>query len=493
MIWRAILGMSVCLALCAGAARGCTCAEAQPGTCTKLQTGDVAFLGTVTEAELVLPPAAAARSESNGSSAAAQGPNSHRSTATLLIHYKFHVDEIFAGPDATDIDLYSGGDDGDCGYRFQKGSQYLVFPQKETDERLFVTKCSETRPAADALALLPQLRAMKAGQHVASVFGVLRRADAPFLAAAGDPDEPLPDVALQLRSKYDRFRTTTDQNGVYSFYDVHEGTYSFTADLPARLELTQKTLMGGLPPFKIPNGACYEYNVDALPTGHIQGTVDGPDGKPLRMASLELYRAGEYSDSRPGLWSFQGARGVFDFDHVGPGEYILVYNRLNRMDPNSPYPRAFYPGVSDIAGAKVITLKDGQDLTNVKMTLGKGYATHPLRVHLKWTKQRPLGTVTVEVKAAQGNNPAAEKVADGLWEFTLLDSGEYTVSAYEVLRPPRTSRARQKGKDRTIAANVNTDCTIPPRIDTAAMHVSGADSEGTDIVLTFPELGCGNE
>lgn len=494
MIWRAILGMCVCLALSAAAAQGCTCTEAQPGTCTKLQTGDVAFLGTVTVADLVPQPAAPPSSgDSADSPTPARGANSSGSTSTLLIHYRFHVDEMFAGAAATDIDVYSGGQDGDCGYRFRKGSQYLVFPQKETDERLFVTKCSETRPAEDALALLPQLRAMKNGQRVASVFGVLRRADPPFLAAAGDPDEPLPHVALQLRSKFDRFQTTTDANGVYTFYDVHEGTYSFTANLPARMELTQKTLMGGLPPFKIPNGACYEYNVDALPTGHIQGTVYGPDGKPLQMASLELYRAGDYSDSHPGLWSFQGAKGVFDFDHVGPGDYILVYNRLNRMDPNSPYPRAFYPGVNDLSDAKPITLKDGQDLTGVKMKLEKGYATHPLRVHLQWTKQRPLGTVTVEVKATQGNNPAAEKVAGGLWEFTLFDSGDYTVSAYEELRPQRIVRPNKNRKAGDKVASVTPDCTIPPRIDTSAVHVSGSDSEATDIVLTFPELGCGNE
>src|SRR5579863_8937587 len=114
MIWRAILGMCVCLALFAGAARGCTCKEAQPGTCTKLQTGDAAFLGTVTVAELVQPPVAAS-SDSSGPSTAAHDTNSSSSTATLLIHYRFHVDEIFAGPDAAEFDVYSGGQDGDCG------------------------------------------------------------------------------------------------------------------------------------------------------------------------------------------------------------------------------------------------------------------------------------------------------------------------------------------------------------------------------------------
>ena len=45
---------------------------------------------------------------------------------------------------------------------------------------------------------------------------------------------------------------------------------------------------GGLPPFKIPNEACYEYDVDALPTGHIRGSVLGADGKPLEVASIDV-------------------------------------------------------------------------------------------------------------------------------------------------------------------------------------------------------------
>ena len=130
---------------------------------------------------------------------------------------------------------------------------------------------------------------------------------------------------------------------------MHAGEYDFTARLPVRMELTHRSQTGGLARFKIPNGACYEFDVNALPTGHIHGAVLGPDGKPLGVASVELYRAGTYNDAKPGLWGFQGAQGQFDLDHVGPGEYILVFNRMNRTDPNSPYPRAFYPGVGDVA------------------------------------------------------------------------------------------------------------------------------------------------
>ena len=454
-------------------ARACTCSPTTPGKCPGLHQGDVVFLGTVTAIEDM--PYAAPRSE--GSSDSSSPPVDI--VASRLTRYHFRIDEKFAGPDAAEVDIFAGGDDGDCAYRFKKGEQYLVFTQEETEGRLFATICNGTRPASEAIALIPQLRAMRNGTHVASVFGILRRADPPFLAPADDPDDPVPNVSLKLRSSIDRFETSTDQNGVYSFYDVHAGEYRFTANLPPRTELTQKTLTGGLPPFKIPDGACFEYNVDALPTGHIRGSVLGAKGKPLSLASVELYRAGSYADSKPGLWAYQGDKGVFDFDHIGPGDYIIVFNRANRKDPNSPYPRTFYPGVADIGDAQPIHLDDGQQLTKVNFRLTEGLPTRQIRVHVKWEKGRPPGTVTVMAKADHGRNPAAAKISDGLYQFTLLESANYTISAWEDL-------ARQGGS----ARGKNAPCLPPSRIDAASVAVAGSDETAKDLLLVFPAVGC---
>jgi hypothetical protein len=444
----------------APAALACTCSKAPPGVCPGLQQDDVVFLGTVTQAENVSP----------GGATPASGP---------LTRYHFRIDEKYAGLDAAEIDIFSGGDDGDCGFRFEQGAQYVVFSDRADDGRLFATICSSTRPASEARALLPQLRAMRNGQRVASVFGVLRRADPPLLAPLDDPDDPLPHIKLKLRSKDDRFATSTGPDGVYSFYDVHAGEYRFTADLPARFEFTQKTLHGALPPFKIPNGACYEYNVEALPTGKIRGSVLGPGGKPLAIASVELYRAERYDDGRPGLWGFQGPKGNFEFDHIGPGEYTLVFNRMNRLDPNSPFPRTFFPGAPELAGAKLIRLKDGQQVLNANIKLSNGYAVRRVRVHLKWEGTRQLGEVTVMARADRGENPAALKVADGVYEFALLESARYTISAWQDLDPHRAA-ARGRGDD----------CALPARIETAAVAVEGADSATKDVTLEFAAPKC---
>jgi hypothetical protein len=484
MIRRVLTALLVLIPVLSISSKACTCSEQAPSQCPGLQKDDVVFLGTVTAIEDIAYAAPRPPDSPDTATDTSSKPSAPVDIiASRLTHYHFHIDESFAPAggalSAAEIDIFSGGEDGDCGYRFKQGQQYVVFTHQGVDNRLFATICGGTRPVSEARALVPQLRAMRNGQRVASVFGVLRRSEPPFLALPDDPDEVLPDISLKLRSHDDRFETSSNSDGVYSFYDVHAGVYSFTARLPVRMELTRKSLTGGLPPFRIPNGACYEYDVDALPTGHIRGSVLGPDGKPLALASVELYRAGTYEDSRPGLWGFQGAEGVFNLDHVGPGDYILVFNRANRVDPNAPYPRAFYPGVADPSEARPIALKDGQQLLKVNMQVGGGYPTRLLRVQVKWQGARAPGSVTVMAQANSGENPSAQNLPGGSYQFTLLESANYTVSAWQDLTPRRAAPGRG-----------GADCSPPSRIEAEPVTVSGSDADTKSITLTLISPAC---
>jgi hypothetical protein len=511
MIQRALLALCLAAFVVPGAARACSCSQGPLGSCPSMTKDDVIFLGTVTDVAVVPPP---------------PGTNDPNQNAVIdparITRYHFHIDEKFSAPDSPEIDVFSGGDDGDCGYRFKKGEKYIVFTEQGTEGRLFATICNGTRPVSEGTAILPQLRAMRDGRRVASVFGVLRRAEPPTLAVPDDPDDPLPNVALRLRSRYDRFTANTDKNGVFSFYDVHAGDYQFTADLPPTLQLSERTLTGPLPMFSIPSDACFEYNVDALPTGRIIGTVTDPDGKPLRLASLELFRAGTYNGARSGLWTFQGSKGVFQFDHVGPGEYIIVYNRGNRMNPNSPYPRTFYPGVESVNEAQPIEVKEGEQLEKVVFAVKNGFPTRTVRVHLNWKDGKPPGSVTVMAKADKGDNPSAEKISDGVYEFTLMKGAHYTISAFEDLDPSASAarvhrggapvsaqraesgsgeagsfaaaRASSGGPDAAAstraAGNGATDCAAPVRLTSDSIVVDASGDSTSEITLTFANPLC---
>jgi len=480
--------LCVIFGLCgfAAAANACNCTAAAPGQCAGLQPSDTVFLGTVMDVQPVAQvPLSQQLTQSSeaGADAATPTPTSTNPSASPITRYHFRIDERFAGPNAAEIDVFSGGDDGDCGFKFEKGAQYVVYTQPEGSGQLFATICSGTRPASEAVALIPQLRAMRDRKHVAAVFGVLRRSDPPFLTPTEDPDDPVANTSVKLRSQLDRFQSNTDSSGVFSFYDVNAGEYNFSADLPDGSELTRRAAGGALPSFTIPDGACYEYNVDELPTGHIRGSVVGPDGKPLEIAALELYRAGSYADAKPGYWTFQGMQGVFDFAHVGPGKYLLVYNRTNRMDPNSPFPRMFYPGVANVKEAQPIELKDGEDLHDLTLKVSNGYPVRTLQVHLKWTGPEPDGEVTVAAHADHGENPAADFMDDGLYSFTLFRSTHYTISAWENLEPAKTTVVHRVGRKL-----VKETCALPAKIEAEPVTVSGADAK--DVTLFFPKPAC---
>ncbi len=487
MMQRSFLAATLFLFFVPSPLHACTCSKLPPGKCLGLQSDDTVFLGTVTEISAVAPDAASAEAATAAANTNDANPGAAPQAITPITRYHFHVDEKFAGPDTPFIDVFSGGDDADCGYYFKKGEQYIVFTQQETEGRLFAVVCSQTRPASEGRAILPQLRNMRNHDRVASVFGVLRRSDPPLLAPTDDPEDPIPHIKLKLRSKDDRFSSSTGPDGVYSFYDVHAGEYVYTADLPARFEFSQKTLKGGLPPFKLPSGACYEYNVNALPTGKIRGSVLGPNGKPLKIASVELYRADRFDSAKPGLWGFQGPDGKFAFDHIGPGEYLLVFNRMDRLDPNSPYPRTFFPGEPEQSEAKLIKVKDGQQILNANIKLGSGYPTRTVKVQLKWEGGRPSGEVTVTAQAEKGDNPAAQKISDGLYEFTLLQSTSYTFSAWEDLDPQRAAQRHNQPA-----------CTIPARIDSDIQKIPAVADDATadasddpaGITLTFTNPPC---
>lgn len=183
--------------------------------------------------------------------------------------------------DAKEVDVYSGRGGADCSYHFRLGETYFVTPYEDTGT-LLATVRSDTQPAADSGPLISELRARRNGKPYTSLCGVLQRTQQPYSwAISGDHDHPLPGIAIELVCADHTFSTQTDSRGVYRFYGLPAHTYHIKATLPANLELAQTILSEPQPPITIPEGACYQQDIDALPTSRIVGRVIGPDGLPL--------------------------------------------------------------------------------------------------------------------------------------------------------------------------------------------------------------------
>jgi hypothetical protein len=85
-------------------------------------------------------------------------------------------------------------------------------------------------------------------------------------------------------------------------------------------------------------------------------------------------------------------------------------------------------------------------------------------------------------KAEQGENPAVQKLGEGIYEFTLLQSAHYTISAWEDLDPQHLSQRR--GKE---------TCTIPAHIEAEPSIVDGADTTTKQVTLNFASIECGHQ
>jgi hypothetical protein len=434
---------------CSQVSLACSCGSAGPQPCPGLSAKDAVFVGTVLDIENPPP-------DDDGLG----GPGVSR--------YHFRIDENFAGTESKEIDVYSGRGGADCSYHFKQGQQYLVFPYRGNDSALFATICSPTRGVEEAQAILHQLRAMRDHQRVASVYGVLRSSQQPYASVSdGGPGRTLPSTRIELRSEDKTFVAVTDSNGAYAFYGVPEGEYHFAGELPAHFEFAQEILGGPLPPLKLPAHACFESDLTVLPAGRIRGRVLGPDGKPLTFAAVDLFRREKYATGTPGWDEAQDLKqAYFEFENVGPGDYVLVYNNESRMDALSPHPRTFYPGVADLKSAKVIHLEAGQKFDDADIKVSGGVPTREVVIRLVAETGELPDINYVEGKGSDGQSTAEQELSPGVYSISILKGVRYDFH----------------GQGYCSATNMDSK--------TESIQVDGSDDSATEFTLMFRGSGC---
>jgi len=60
----------------------------------------------------------------------------------------FRVRRVWKGPETSRIQVATGGGDGDCGYHFIAGVEYLVFAHRDASDALRTSICTRTKQAS---------------------------------------------------------------------------------------------------------------------------------------------------------------------------------------------------------------------------------------------------------------------------------------------------------------------------------------------------------
>lgn len=114
-------------------------------------------------------------------------------------------------------------------------------------------------------------------------------------------------------------------------------------------------------------------DISALRDGQIGGRVLNVDGQPVASVPVSLVSADArieeiLSDTKDrGAWTFSvtNDEGRFGFSQLAPGEYLLIINRAEfektrGNEKAQALPRLFYPGVTGMEHAVVITVRESR-------------------------------------------------------------------------------------------------------------------------------------
>jgi hypothetical protein len=448
---RQLLTVAVMSFLLPGLARACSCSGPRPIPFNLLlKESDAIFVGTVIDVPDLDPKAP--QSEQAG--------------------YTFTVSEAFAGTSSGGEAVVYIALRGMCDSpHFEKGEQYLVYANRAPDGTLYAALCSRTQLASRAEILLRQLRAAKGKKAIASLYGVLRRTQQPYIGIwRQDYEQPVANTTVRLRLKTGKvFTTKTDDSGGYAFYNLPQGVYEVAADLPQHLVIAQTILSDPPPPVILPAQSCYQYDIEAMPQSRITGHLIGPDGS-FVQGGVELFAEDIYAQQKEkkGWWEFADGEKGFRFNRVAPGNYLLVFNVSNMTNPDAPYPRTFYPGTSDLARASRIHVTESDWEINADMHLSGGEETTEITVRLEWIGNYKAGKddiVLLSLQSDAGDHPFARNLGNGVFSFKILRRATYSVQGTAF-------------------------CQSHERVDTNTVSIKGSEVFTAPLVLRFSENAC---
>ena len=108
-----------------------------------------------------------------------------------------------------------------------------------------------------------------------------------------------------------------------------------------------------------------------------------------------------------------------------------MFNRQNREESDSAFPRTFYPNVPNREGAVVIHLKEGQRILNADIHVANPPLTRQVTMHLDWNGRNPQSFTNpyFAIKANPGMVPFPHPAGPGTYSLRVSANAQYSIHA----------------------------------------------------------------
>ena len=302
----------------------------------------------------------------------------------------FNVEEWFSGQPQKTARLHINKFLGACGYEyrpgdlfFHKGERYLVYAS-DNNGILSTNHCSKTRAArAKDDAEIEDLRRLHRLPS-SIVTGTY------VLPVVYGPNAPVVGAGVTLTTPAGRrFIVKTDTDGSFTFSGLPPATYKIQFDTPPGYVVDWAGNSGaywrtseGIVPANprelvVSLNACRDASYTALPNGRISGVATSPREKLPEPIGIRAWPA-NHVDAIENSWWAQyetSSTGAFRIGPLLPGSYVIATylfpadfkersKDVNFLEHFVPQPW-FYPGTTDPAKAKPITVGFAQQISGI--------------------------------------------------------------------------------------------------------------------------------
>lgn len=368
-------------------ANACWCGEQSP--CESYANASVVFVGVVIKTGInpatgQLPANAMSTTFTNGSPTA-----------------RFKIEEFFRGTEAAELEISGQGTT--CDYHFTQGERYLVYGFQSADRTtLYTNACSGTAPLSEAAEDLTYLRSETKRASGGTVFGGITREPSGVLDSEGSY-VPIPKAEVIFENGAQRFQTFSDVKGNFELAGLPPGRYKVHTNPPtnySRADPMTKELRSEWE-LDVPDHGCIQIWFVARQSGEISGMVGDASGIVAEDVEPELIPVDQRADNSNRQSVRLGEFSSFKFSFLPPGRYYLGFNLSSGPSLMEPYPEFYYPGVEDRAKATIITLTEGQKLSNIYLPRPLRLAERMIEGIAVWPNGRPY----VENCGIQLTNP----------------------------------------------------------------------------------------
>lgn len=309
---------------------------------------------------------------------------------------RIQLGEVLSGVDRgqKEIEIVTGQGDGDCGYAFQIGVDYVVYAYKNVEGRLETSICSRTRPLARATEDIEYFRAMSNAPET----GEIR-------VSTGLPGAPgKPAVTIIADRDGSRYSALTNAAGEAVFAGLSPGDYTIHAESDGDLPDDPKV--------QLHTKGCRDLTL--FRSLQITGRVRTRSGLPAARVEVQVRSIRD----TPADGAMTDSDGHYKLRIVRAGQYYLGINLNHTPTRDTPYPRWFYPGTEDPVFATSIDFSGRPEVRTYDFTLPERQPERAIEGIVLKTDGQPMPRAVVTVFDSS-KATVAQALADQNGRFAL--------------------------------------------------------------------------